>query len=246
VYAQQFIPNLCISATTAGVGNCPPNQGGNNTQFMNDAYHYFSQPGKKFWVYNDGRPGVGSSMTEDDGIAFRTWSWAQFKMGVDRWFYWYANVNSDIDLFATATTWGDRARRDQQRGMWGDHAPCNGNGLLIYPGTDVGHSANSYGLAGPIASLRLKQWRRGVQDADYLALAMQKNPVATNAIVQSMMPKALWENRVQDTNWPIAPITWSSDPDVWEGARLQLAQIITDGSPPPPPPPHLLRRDPPA
>jgi hypothetical protein len=237
VYAQQFIPNLCIPATQAGVGNCPLNQGGNNTQFTNDAYRYFTQAGKKFWVYNDGRPGVGSSMTEDDGVAFRTFPWAQFKMGIDRWFYWYANVNSNIDMLATATSWGDRTRFDSQRGMWGDHAPSNGNGLLVYPGTDIGHTQNSYGLAGPIASLRLKQWRRGIQDTDYLALAMQKNPAATKALVQTIMPKALWENTVQDVSWPIAPITWSSDPDVWEGARLQLAQIITDGSPPPPPPP---------
>jgi hypothetical protein len=191
VYAQQFIPNLCIPATQAGVGNCPLNQGGNNTQFTNDAYQYFTQAGKKFWVYNDGRPGVGSSMTEDDGVAFRTFPWAQFKMGIDRWFYWYANVNSNIDMLATATSWGDRTRFDSQRGMWGDHAPSNGNGLLVYPGTDIGHTQNSYGLAGPIASLRLKQWRRGIQDTDYLALAMQKNPAATKALIQTIMPKGI-------------------------------------------------------
>jgi hypothetical protein len=177
-------------------------------------------------------------MTEDDGVAFRTWAWAQFKMGVDRWFYWYANVNSPIDMLATATSWGDRTRFDSQRGMWGDHTPSNGNGLLVYPGTDIGNTANSYGLPGPIASLRIKQWRRGIQDTDYLALAMQKNPTATKALIQTIFPKALWENTVQDVSWPISPITWSSDPDVWEACRLQLAQIITDGvSVPTPVPP---------
>jgi hypothetical protein len=111
-------------------------------------------------------------------------------------------------------------------------------GFLIYPGNGcraLGKTPMAWLVLSPLSVL--SNGAAGVQDADYLALAMQKNPVATNAIVQSMMPKALWENRVQDTNWPIAPITWSSDPDVWEGARLQLAQIITDGSPPPPPPP---------
>ena len=105
----------------------------------------------------------------------------------------------------------------------------NGNGLLVYPGTDVGNPSDSYGVDGPFASLRMKEWRRGIQDADYLALANQIDPAATAAIVSRVFPLALWENTAPggDPSWFKGTISWSSDPDNWESARAQLAAIIS-------------------
>lgn len=233
IFAQTFMPHLQIPTTQAGVGNCPVNAQNQTVSCDNVAVmaaaatSYRTGQKKKFWLYNDGRPGVGTLDTEAEGTDPRTIPVAQYKMNVDRWFYWQSNVDSNYDTFSTATSWGSRGYEDAQKGMWGDYTPTNGNGLLVYPGTDLSHPANSYGMAGPIASIRLKNWRRGIQDADYLAMATAKNPIAVKAVLNGLMPKALWENKVSDPSWPVdAAISWSSDPNVWENARLQLAGII--------------------
>ena len=101
--------------------------------------------------------------------------------------------------------------------------------MLFYPGTDRHYTNQSYGIEGPLASLRLKHWRRGIQDADYLAMANAANPQATLSIVQRMVPKVLWEYGVaneQDPTFVYTDISWSTDPDDWEKARKELADII--------------------
>ena len=67
----------------------------------------------------------------------------------------------------------------------------NGNGVLFYPGTYNVFPPYSYGIAGPIVSLRLKDWRRGIQDVDYLTLANAINPTAVANLVNQMVPKGL-------------------------------------------------------
>jgi hypothetical protein len=230
-FAQQFMPDLQVTANASSVGNCPLNANGgamscDNVATTKSAFSFFGQPNRKFWMYNDGRPGAGTFDTESDGVDPRVIPVAQYKMGVDRWYYWMGDTNGNFDTFMTATSWGWRDHFDNQRGMWSDYAPTNGNGLLFYPGTDVGHTANSYGMGGPIASIRLKNWRRGVQDVEYFALASQKSPKQAQALLNTVMPKALWENAVQDPFWPITPISWSSNPDTWELVRSQLASLI--------------------
>jgi hypothetical protein len=187
-------------------------------------------PGRKFWGYNDGRPATGTAVTEDDGVSMRTLPWTQYKMGIDRWFYWYANVNTPSDWFQTPTTWGSVSYFDSSLGQYGSDGTSNGNGLLVYPGTDVNHPSDSYGVNGPFASLRLKEWRRGIQDTDYLQLARQIDAAATQAIVSQAMPKALWENPAPggDPSYFIGPVSWSSNPDDWEAKRAQLTQMISN------------------
>jgi len=105
----------------------------------------------------------------------------------------------------------------------------NGDGVLFYPGTDLVFPQESYGVAGPIASLRLKHWRRGVQDTDYLTLAAGKDATATKAIVDRMIPKVLWEygvNDPSDPTWVQTDISWSTNPLDWEQARKELADIL--------------------
>ncbi len=106
----------------------------------------------------------------------------------------------------------------------------NGDGVLFYPGTDSIYPSYSYGIAGPIASLRLKHWRRGIQDVDYLVLASAVDPIAVAKLVQQMVPNALWENQctdpVADCSYFTGPVSWSENPDDWESARSMLAHII--------------------
>lgn len=120
----------------------------------------------------------------------------------------------------------------------------NGDGVLFYPGTDLVFPEESYSLNGPFASLRLKHWRRGIQDVDYLTLAAAIDPERVNQIVQAMVPKVLWEYGVtepQDPTWVKTDISWSIDPDDWEARRAELATIIESGQSIPPSPPGDLR-----
>jgi hypothetical protein len=78
----------------------------------------------------------------------------------------------------------------------------------------------------------LKHWRRGIQDVDYLTLAAAIDPARTADIVEEMIPEVLWEYGVEDPadpTWVRTDISWSTDPDRWEEARSQLAEIIEKG-----------------
>jgi hypothetical protein len=199
-----------------------------------------SKPGKKFYMYNGQRPASGSFATEDDGIALRELAWGQYKMGVDRWFYWestyYNNYQAgmgETNVFQTAQTYGSYDQNDEVLGKTGWNY-FNGDGVLIYPGTDMLYPKDSYGVMGPFASLRLKHWRRGIQDVDYLTLASKIDPTRTADIIEGMIPVILWEigceiYQGECDGWIKTDISWPIDPDVWEAARAELAEIIETG-----------------
>jgi Domain of unknown function (DUF4091)/Family of unknown function (DUF6067) len=229
VLARSDMPSVDIAVMIAAIGLCPGNKPPCDASAVTQAAadFYLTTPGKQLWAYNDSRPGVASSEIEDDGIAFRQIAWAQYKKHIQGWFYWYLNPDLPKDWFQTPITWGSVQFYSPVVGEYGNNGKSNGNGLLVYPGTDLYHPSDSYGVDGPFASLRLKEWRRGIQDVDYLTLAAQINPTATQAIVNSVVPQVLWEYHTTDPSYYIGPISWSVDPDVWEAARAQLAQIIS-------------------
>jgi hypothetical protein len=197
--------------------------------------HYRQTPGKRLWMYNGYRPASGTLLTEDDGVALREVAWGQYKMQIERWFVWestyYNNFQGgqgETNVFQQAHTFGGRGRVDEVFGETGWNYN-NGDGVLFYPGTDTVFPAESYGLPGPIASLRLKHWRRGLQDVEYLTLAAAVDSAKVAKIVNKMVPRILWELGVDDPNdptWVRTDISWSTNPDDWEAARRQLADIV--------------------
>jgi hypothetical protein len=225
-----FMPSLDISASTFAVAP---------KEIYQNAYNTAKSQGKKVYLYNGKRPAEGSFATEDDGVALRELPWGQYKKGIDRWFFWESTYYNDDStgrgqnsLFQNALTFGLDTTDDPVLGQTG-YNYANGDGVLFYPGTDVIFPQDSYGVDGPFASLRLKQWRRGIQDVDYITMAAAIDPVQTQAIVNRMVPSVLWENDVTDPKDPTykrTDISWSTNPDDWEAARLQLANIIERAS----------------
>jgi hypothetical protein len=229
--AAQKAPSVDVIASAMGCG--PASWG--------QALQGAKAQGKSVWFYNGQRPASGSFMIEDDGVALRQLAWGQYKLGIDRWFYWQSCYYNDsnhgkgpTNVFRTAATFTGPVHNDPIRGQTGAHY-SNGDGLLIYPGTDLVFPKESYNALGPLASLRMKLWRRGIQDGDYLTMAAAKNPVRVKAIVDEMVKKAMWEYGV--TN-PIDPtyvhedISWTLNPDAWEKARQELARIIDPSTSP--------------
>lgn len=208
---------------------------GKTDEWQNAVDHFENTPDKRVYFYNSNRPASGSFAIEEDGVALRELTWGQYKMGIDRWFYWestyYNNFQGNTgqtNVFRTAHTFGNFEEVDPVIGETGWNY-LNGDGVLFYPGTDTRYAADSYGVKGPFASLRLKHWRRGIQDVDYLTLAAAVDPDRVSQIVDEMVPKALWEYGVTDPNdptWVLTDISWSTDPDDWEEARAELADII--------------------
>lgn len=220
------VPSLDIAASWFTVGN---------TATWQNAIASWTNQGKQFYLYNGKRPSNGSFAIEDDGVALRELAWAQYKKGVSRWFFWdgtyyndYQNGRGETNVFQTAQTFGPASSFNNILGQTsGNYA--NGDGVLFYPGTDAVYPSESYGVTGPIASIRLKEWRRGIEDVDYIALAAKINPAKVQQIVAQMVPKAFWDYGIADPNdptWVRSDISWSTNPDVWENARLQLANII--------------------
>lgn len=229
--ALAYTPSLNIAASWSTVGI---------TEVWQQAADAFIQdPNTRVYLYNGQRPASGSFAIEDDGVALRELAWGQYKMQVDRWFFWestyYNNFQGDMgqtDVFQSAFTFGSFDEIDPVLGETGWNY-SNGDGVLFYPGTDTIYPASSYGVMGPFASLRLKQWRRGIQDVDYLVLADQIDHERAMQIVNAMIPSVLWEVGVEDPDdptWVLTDISWSTDPDVWEAARAELADIIESGS----------------
>jgi hypothetical protein len=176
----------------------------------------------------------------DDGVALRVLAWSQFKKHIERWFYWsatyynnYQGGTGQTNVFESAFTYGAKnTDLDPISGETGWNY-SNGDGVLFYPGTDLQYPQESYNLEGPFASLRLKHWRRGLQDGDYLTLAAAVDPAAVEEIVTRMLPRTLWEYGVSEPSDPTyvhTDISWSIDPDDWEAARRQLADIIEAGN----------------
>jgi hypothetical protein len=199
------------------------------TETQNAANFYLNTPGRRLWAYSDSRPSTGASETEASGVDMRQIPWAQYKMHIQRWFYWFVNRATKEDYFQDAVTWGTAQFFNNVLGETGNNATTNGSGILTYPGTDLYNPGDSYGVDGPFASLRLKEWRRGIQDVDYLSLASQIDPAATQAIINKVVPKVMWEFPTEYPTWWVGPLGWSEDPDDWEAARAQLAQIISGG-----------------
>lgn len=191
--------------------------------------------GREQYHYNGKRPASGSFAIEDDGVALRMMPWAQWKKDIARWFFWESTYYYDFqtrggrkNVWQTAQTYGTNDRFDPIVGRTG-YNYINGDGVLFYPGTDRLFPESSLDVPGPIASLRMKFWRRGVQDADYLELARRVDPAATQAIVDRLIPRVLWEvgvTELRDPTWLRADISWPVDPDRWEEARRELAAII--------------------
>lgn len=220
--------------------------------WQNAAEAIRADPTKRLYMYNGHRPGSGSFATEDEGVALRMVPWGQFKMNVARWFYWestyyinfqcrdyeYDDPRAYTNFFESAHTFGCYDSDDESLGEAGRQRwdYFNGDGVLFYPGSDYHYPEASYGVLGPFASLRLKHWRRGIQDFDYLTLAAQVAPQRVAEIVKTMVPEILWEVGVDDFSDPTwlrvyTDISWSVDPDEWEAARAELADIIEGGIP---------------
>ncbi len=183
--------------------------------------------GKEVWIYNGYRPATGSLLTDTAAIDLRTLGWIGAAADISRWFIWNTDTWSDgnpgghgpFDPFVSAATGHNDA----------EGSTLMGDGLLVYPGRQVGRFAeHSLGLAGVVPSIRLKNLRRGIEDAGYFQLARAAARDEAEAIARALLPRLLAEARIED------PPAWGDDGARFFHAREALARLIAPGADPGP------------
>ena len=166
--------------------------------------------GRKFGIYNGFRPGMGAVVSDADAIEFRVMPWIVWKYNIDQYFYWSTTFWRQLDVFTNPLTYEDR---------------INGDGTFLYPGQDALFPDQDRNLAGPLSSVRAKNWRRGAQDYEYMWLAkkmgLEKELIA---IIDNCIPTGVWEAKEQKD------VSWSSRGYAFEEYRKQIAELLSSGS----------------
>lgn len=178
--------------------------------------------GKDVWTYNGHMPETGAFMTDTPAISLRVNGWISGMFAIGRWFYWETTFWYDgnrgglgpYDPFATAETFHNSD---------GDY--CAGDGVLVYPGKQVDmFTAHSIGMDGVIASIRLKNWRRGIQDAGYYQLAHAADAKRAEDIAKGLLPAVLSQSKGGQ------PPSWSEAGKPFFDARKALLALIAPGT----------------
>jgi hypothetical protein len=181
--------------------------------------------GRKYWIYNGGRPAAGAIVIDAPATDPRATIWACFKHGVDNYFFWQGvhwQHNSQKvgdrkqDVWSNSITFDNRGQPNKPLD---DQGYINGDGVLIYPGEEKLHPDQDRNIAGPINTVQLANLRRGLQDHIYLTLARQLGlDSLVNEQLQSVVPRVFSD--AKDV------IGFSESGNDYERARYRLAQAI--------------------
>jgi Glycoside hydrolase 123, catalytic domain/Glycoside hydrolase 123 N-terminal domain len=177
--------------------------------------HERQAAGEHGWTYNGGEPYAGSQIIDTSGVGPRTWAWIARRYGIECWLYWEVCYFHDIyNGCDWNDVWSDPLSFDSRRGSgpWPDWG--NGDGTWFYPGTPRG-------IFGPISSIRMKSWRRGAQDYEYMWLLDQQGKQSlADTIDQRIIPYAYGDAEGRDTSW-------SKDSITWEEARAEMGRELS-------------------
>lgn len=173
------------------------------------------QAGKEWGIYNGYRPATGSTLIDTDAIDFRVIPWIGWKYDLDHYFYWMT------------TYWVESSESGRRKNVFTNPRTTefqrNGAGTFFYPGQDRVYVEADLGLPGPLSSIRMKNWRRGMQDYEYLWLARELGLESeAERIADQLVPAALW-----DAN-PDEPMSWSARGYGFEVFRRELAELISE------------------
>lgn len=175
----------------------------------NDKMQHFRERGVESWFYGPmiyeqrKNSGCGSNTFLDlDLLVNRAIGWIGWKYR-SGWVEW------EFD-------WNAMAAWYEAENFKEPHRTYNGSGQLIYRGSVMGYR-------GPVASIRLKAQRRGLQDYEYFWLLQQKtgSMAAADAIVNRIVYKQPFGKQAM-----LDVEIWKNNPDDWERARAEAGEQI--------------------
>jgi len=183
--------------------------------------------GHDYWVYNGGRPFGGAIVIDAPATDARATIWGCFKHGIRVYFYWHGNHwqhNRQKQGERIQNVWANPItfdNRGQPNKPLTSQSFANGDGVLMYPGEEKLHPEEDRGIAGPCATIQLANFRRGLQDHQYLMLARKLGLNALiNEVLESVVPRMFSEVQAN------SPVGFSETGNVYEAARYKLAKAI--------------------
>ena len=181
--------------------------------------------GREFWFYNGGRPEGGAITIDAPATDARATIWAAFKHDARVYFYWHAvhwrhnsqkQGDRDQNVWAESITFDNRGQPNKPID---DQGYIHGDGVLIYPGEDKLHPDEDRGVPGPIASIQLANFRRGLQDHQYLTLARNLGlHSVVSEVLNTIVPRVFSDAGDR--------VSFPETGDPYESARLKLAHAI--------------------
>ncbi len=176
--------------------------------------------GHEYWIYNGGRPFIGAVVIDAPATDPRAIIWACFKHGIDLYFYWHSvhwrhNHQMRPGLSRNQNVWANPVTFDNGTSF------ANGDGVLIYPGTEVLHPDQDRGIQGPISTVQLANFRRGLQDHQYLTLARS---LGLHSLVEEVLQQVV--PRVLSDTEPASGIGFAAQEQTFETARRRLGECI--------------------
>jgi hypothetical protein len=181
--------------------------------------------GHRYWIYNGGRPAAGAIVIDAPATDPRATIWACFKHGVDNYFFWHGvhwqHNRQKVgerrqDVWVNPITFDNRGQPDKPID---DQGYINGDGVLMYPGEEKLHPNQDRGIAGPINTIQLANFRRGLQDHLYLTVARQ---LGLNSLIndelQAVVPRVFSDAK--------GTVGFAETGNEYERARYRLAQAI--------------------
>ncbi|HKQ51936.1 MAG TPA: glycoside hydrolase domain-containing protein [Pyrinomonadaceae bacterium] len=181
--------------------------------------------GRRYWIYNGGRPAAGAIVIDAPATDARATIWACFKHGVDNYFYWHGvhwqHNRQKVgerrqNVWANPITFDNRGQPNKPVD---DQGYINGDGVLIYPGQERLHPEEDRGIPGPINTVQLANFRRGLQDHQYLTLARKRGlDSLVNDVLQRVVPRVFSDARGE--------VGFAESGNEYESARYRLAQAI--------------------
>ncbi|MFF1823495.1 glycoside hydrolase domain-containing protein [Kribbella sp. NPDC058245] len=188
--------------------------------YRSPAAEMLRKEGRDMWFYNGQRPNVGSVVIESPATDPRANLWAAFKHNVSTYFYWHTDHwrhNRQVlpGRERNQNVWVDPVTFYNKRGWW-----ANGDGVLVYPGEDRIYPDQDRGIAGPVSTIQLANFRRGIQDHLYLTMARERGlGHLVDTLVEEMVPAVLDEAGPR--------VSFPQQGNAYEQARLKLARAIS-------------------
>ncbi len=176
--------------------------------------------GGDHWFYNGNRPRYGSVILEGAAVDLRVNSWILYKYDIHTHFIWHG------------THWdhnGQGPKKNLHQNIFNNPLTFindqmefgNGDGIIFYPGHMPFFPSEERGLNRIIPSIRLKNIRRGQQDALIMWMAEQKvGKQRVINLIGRVVPKALSEVSMKEA------VPWSQYGDDYEKVRQELIQLL--------------------
>ena len=121
---------------------------------------------------------------------------------------------------------GDAGGGSAREALGADYLVYPGAGSLVGPARE---SAHSLGLTGVVPSIRLDNWRRGIEDAGYLQMARARDTARAGDVARWLLP----EPNDASATPAHAPAAWTRRGRAYHDARRALLAIALGRTPEP-------------